>query len=200
MVALDLDDSDDPDENARENARPALTPAPKRRGRPPTRTLEAKSFQSRVSELQLLARAGRIGEEHSFWGRWPADSFERIDVDPAEPLPGMRDRAAALHSFLARTFASCTGVYVGKTTNPRKRFNLHRSKRRGNEAVVMIGLWDFANEKLALVMEKRLSDDLLRSGVPQYDREDLFGGKGRVRGEGPGETMVYAVMVVGGPP
>ena len=106
-------------------------------------------------------------------------------------------RTAALHRFAAREFDASTGVYVGKTTRLARRFREHcASKPHDDEALLMVGLEEFPTELEALQMERVLTNALWCAGVPRYDREEPFGGKGKLRGHGP--AFVYALVVVRG--
>lgn len=139
---------------------------------------------------------------HSMLRSWSDTELQRFVREEDALRADLRvreilQRTAALYRFASLHCDECTGVYVGKTINPKRRFNQHRAQKpRADEAVIMIVLQTYESEETALIMEKLLTDALWCAKVPRYDREEPFGGKGLISGAD--TACVYALVVVRG--
>jgi hypothetical protein len=169
-------------------------------------------LKPRVMEMKdcLLTPASSF-----FISEW---SFEFDDVgrtlsrenEPEENVYRMLKRVEDVYRFFKQSFTQVSGIYIGKSTNLRSRFNHHmKSKKKPEESLAMIGVglfveedvhpsdrerWKMTCEVLGFQYERLLTDAVIKSTLPMFEDTQEPGGGGRCGGENTTECIVYMLL------
>lgn len=172
-------------------------------------------FRSRLEEMKGCL----LGKHSSFFiCEWAFEFDDRVellskDFHPERNVKIMLNRIKKVYGLFQRTFAHVSGVYVGKTTNMRSRFNHHmKTKSKEEESLAMIGLnvfrdedvhesdrdrWSMTCEVLGFQYERLLTATLVEDGsIPLFSVKQEPGGGGRCGGENTMECIVYVLVSI----
>jgi hypothetical protein len=139
--------------------------------------------------------------------RGPTLSKENL---PEENVAIMLDRVRNVYDLFKATFDRVSGIYIGKSTNLRVRFNHHmRTKKKMKEALALVGVglftdadvndldrnrWQMSCEVLGFQYERLLTKAVANANLPTFSEKQEPGGGGRCGGENTMECIVYMLV------
>ncbi len=194
-----------------------LRVAPRSLARPGTKRAvrQIQNLKSRVAELQGCALDSTLSFHITEWSCEFGDEEARLssEVEPSENVQVMLQRVSLVYGLLKSTFAHVSGVYIGKTSNQKTRFNHHnRHKKKPGHMLIMVAVgvfgkddvpeqdrlrWSMNVDVLGLQYERMLTEAVVRDGeIPVFNDSEEAGGGGRASGTAANFVTVYVLLSV----
>ena len=135
-------------------------PLPRSLARPTAKKVvrQVQNLRVRVEELKGCELSSACSFLVSNWNFEFGDASHRVskEMDPEKNTQLLLNRVRLVYTLFRETFASVSGIYIGKSVNQRVRFNHHqRQKKKEGRMLAMVAIALFTADDIPLQDVKR---------------------------------------------